>query len=105
MPGVTRIGPRRPRRIYLLEWRESRGLTQKQLGERLGVTDMTISRWELGRSLLNTDVLAAMAEALGIEPQDLYHHPDTPTADALLRGQSVEIRDQALSIIRAIRKN
>jgi hypothetical protein len=43
MAGATRIGPRRPRRIYLAEWREHRGLTQKALGDRLGVTDMTVS--------------------------------------------------------------
>lgn len=104
MAGTTRIGPRRPRRIYLAEWRENRGLTQKQLGDRLEVTDMTVSRWELGRTFLNTNVLAAVSEALDIEPADLYRHPDQPSADALLRGQSVEIRDQALSIIRAIRK-
>ena len=46
MAGTPRIGPRRPRIIFLAEWREHRKLTQKQLGERLGVPDMTISRWE-----------------------------------------------------------
>lgn len=85
MPGVTRIRPKRPRRIYLAEWREKRGLTQKQLGERLGVADMTVSRWERNTSQLNTSVLAAVAEALDIEPADLYRHPDQPSADALLR--------------------
>lgn len=104
MPGATRIGPKRPRRLYLAEWRESRGLSQKRLGERLGVTDMTVSRWEGSKSLLSTDVMAAIAEALGIEPADLYHHPDQPSADALLRGQSAAIRDQVFAIIKAIRK-
>lgn len=104
MAGTTRIGPRRPRKVYLQEWRESRGLTQKQLGERLGVTDMTVSRWELGRVLLNTNVLAAFAEALGIEPMDLYRHPDHPSADALLRGQTQDVKEQAFRLIEAIRK-
>ena len=100
----ARIGPRRPRRLYVFEWREARGLTQERLAERLGVSNMTVSRWERGTSLLNTDVMAAVADALDIEPQDLYRHPDQPSADALLRGQSAEVRDQALTIIRAIRK-
>lgn len=65
---------------------------------------MTVSRWERGTHHLSTNVLAAVAEALDIEPVDLYRHPDQPSADALLRGQPIEIRDQALSIIRAIRK-
>jgi transcriptional regulator with XRE-family HTH domain len=103
MPA-PRIGPRRARRIYLQEWRENRGLTQKQLGDRVGVADMTISRWERGSALLSTKVMDALAEALGIEPQDLYRHPETPSADALLRDQSVEIRDQAIAIIEAIRR-
>lgn len=65
---------------------------------------MTISRWERRITLLTTDALEALAEALGIEPEDLYHHPDQPTPNQLLRGQSPEIGEQALSIIRAIRK-
>jgi hypothetical protein len=52
---------------------------------------------------LNTNVLAALAEALSIEPQDLYRHPDQTSADALLRYQPVEIRDQAIKLIRALR--
>lgn len=101
---ATRIGPRRPRRTYLSEWRDSRGLTQQQLANRLGVSDVSISRWETGRALLSTDVMAAIAEALNIEPQDLYRHPDQPSADALLRDQPVEIRDQAIRLIQAIRR-
>lgn len=101
---VARIGPRRPRRTYLAEWRESRGLTQEQLGGRLGVTGVSVSRWETGRALLSTNVLAAIAEALDIEPPDIYRHPDQPSADALLRGQPQEVRDQAIAIITAIRK-
>lgn len=104
MPGVTRIGPKQPRKRYLAEWREARGLTQAQLAGRLNVADMTVSRWETGKALLNTGVVEAWAEALGIEPEDLWHHPDTPSADSLLRGQPPEIREQVFQIIRAIRK-
>lgn len=68
---------------------------------------MTVSRWELHKTAISTDALAALAEALGgdmMEPEDLYHHPDRPTPNQLLRGQPQEIQDQALSIIKAIRK-
>lgn len=103
MPA-PRIGPRRPRRIYLAEWRDYRGLTQEQLANRLGVTDVSVSRWETGRALLNTNVLAAICEALSIEPPDLYRHPDTPSADALLRDQPKDIREQAFRVIKALRQ-
>lgn len=95
------------RRIYLAEWRESKSLSQKQLADRLGCDVMTISRWELHKVAVSTDALAALAEALGgdfMEPEDLYHHPDTPTPNQLLRDQTPAIQEQAMSIIRAIRK-
>ena len=104
---VTKIHPRRVRRVYLTEWRESKDLTQKQLAERLGCDVMTVSRWELHKVAISTDALAALAEALGgdfMEPEDLYHHPDRPTPNQLLRGQPQDIQEQALSIIKAIRK-
>ena len=104
MPGVSRIAPRKPRRIYLAQWRAARGLTQAQLAARINVTDMTISRWERGTALLNTGVMAAIAETLKIEPADLYRHPDHISADALLRGQPQAIIDQAITIIQAIRE-
>lgn len=100
----ARIGPRKPRRIYLAEWREARGLTQEQLANRLGTTGVTVSRWETGRSLLNTNVMSALAEALNIEPPDLYRHPDMPSADSLLRGQPEIVRREAIAIIDALRK-
>lgn len=100
----VRIGPRRPRRIYLAEWRARRGITQQQLAERLDTTSMTVSRWERGTALLNTGTQVAVAEALDIEPEDLWRHPDTPSADELLRDQPKEVRDQAVNLIRAIRR-
>ena len=90
MSGTVRIGPRKPHRIYLAEWRGHRNLTQKQLGERLGVSGVTVSRWETATSLLNTDVMGAVAEALDIEPVDLYRDPARPSAESLLRDQPAE---------------
>lgn len=101
--AVPRIGPRRPRRIYLAEWREARGLSQDRLANRLGVTDVTVSRWENGRVEVSRPVMEAIAESLDIDVTDLYRHPDAPSADALLRDQPPEVIDQALKLIKAIR--
>lgn len=112
MVGRPRIGPRRPRRIYLAEWREERGLSQKSLGERFDpiVTDMTVSRWEAGArgergahsAQLSSDVIAALAEALDCEVEDLYRHPNTPSADALLRGVPEPVRAEVFKMIGAL---
>jgi transcriptional regulator with XRE-family HTH domain len=64
MPGVARIRPKRPIHVYLRQWREYYGLTQKQLGERLGVDSVTVGRWERMEAGVNLGVLQAIAEAL-----------------------------------------
>jgi transcriptional regulator with XRE-family HTH domain len=103
----AKIYPRRVRKVYLAEHREAKGLTQKQLAERLGSDVMTISRWELGKTAISTDALAAISEALWGdlgEPEDLYHHPDKPTPNQLLRGQPADVVENAMKMLMAIRK-
>ena len=103
----ARIGPRKPLRLYIAEWRSSRGLSQQELGDRLGpdgVSDVTVSRWETGKRKPDLNAQAAIAEALDIDPFDLRRHPDQPSADALLRDQPKEVRDQAIKLIQAIRR-
>lgn len=99
---VTRIGPKKPFRLYIAEWREHRHLTQQQLADRLGTSDVTVSRWETRKRQPDLNAQAAIAEALDIEPFDLRRHPDQPSADALLRGQPVEVKEQAIRLIKAL---
>jgi transcriptional regulator with XRE-family HTH domain len=99
-----RIGSRRPTRLFLAEWRLAKGLTQEQLADRLGTSHVTVSRWETGKRQPNLNAQEAIAEAMGIEAVDLRRHPEQPSADELLRGQPPEIIDQAMKLIRAIRR-
>jgi transcriptional regulator with XRE-family HTH domain len=99
-----RIHGRHPPRLFIREWREIRGLTQQQLGDRVGASDVTIARWEGRKRRPDLGALAAISEALGIHQTALYRHPDTPSADDLLRDQPPEIQEQAIAIIRAIRR-
>ena len=48
----------------------------------------------------------AVAEAMkgDMEGEDLYYHPDRPSPNMLLRGQPPEIIDQAIKLIKAIRR-
>ena len=48
----------------LTELRHSRGWSQEQLGERLGVTRQTVSKWERGLSVPDSDMLISISEAL-----------------------------------------
>lgn len=48
------------------ELREKKGYTQKQLGERLSVSDKTISKWETQKGLPDVSMLEPLAKELGV---------------------------------------
>ncbi len=58
--------------------RKNKGLTQEQLGEKLGVTNKTISRWENGKYMPDLSLLKPLSEELGI------------TLNELLSGEKIE---------------
>lgn len=45
--------------------RKAKGLTQNDLGERLGVTFQSVSKWERGEALPDTAILPDLANVLG----------------------------------------
>ena len=45
--------------------RKEKGLTQNDLGDRLGVTFQAVSKWERGETLPDTAILLDLAQALG----------------------------------------
>ncbi len=55
----------------MMELRKSRGWSQEELGERLGVTRQTVSKWELGLTTPEMEKLAAMSELFGITTDEL----------------------------------
>lgn len=55
----------------LRELREKRGLTQKALGDQLGVSDKAVSKWETGRGLPDITLLEGLACALGVSVAEL----------------------------------
>ena len=52
---------------YIKSRRQNIGLTQKQLAELLGVTDVTISRWESGQREPIWSDFVKLCEVLGME--------------------------------------
>lgn len=57
----------------LTELRKSHGWSQEELGERLGVTRQTVSKWELGSTTPEMEKLAAMGELFGITLDELVY--------------------------------
>ena len=56
---------------FIAERRKFKSLTQEQLGEKLGVTNKTISRWETGKYMPDIDKLQELAEILNISVNEL----------------------------------
>ncbi len=52
-------------------YREARGLSQKQLAARLGVSNSRVSNWEQGVNRPDADILAALCTALEVSPSEL----------------------------------
>ena len=66
--------------------RESAGLTQNELAEKLGLTDVAISRWELGITSPRSKTLINMANLFGV------------TVDWIKRGVSNKGKFQVIDI-------
>lgn len=106
---VTRIGPKRPVRLYLAEWRSKKGVTQEAAANRINTTKSTISKWETRGALgiiseegrdLTVSALAALAEAYDIPVQNFYHHPDQPSPDELLNQTRRQIEEVTRTLLK-----
>ena len=60
--------------------RKDKKITQEQLAELTGVSLMTVRRWEWGETSPNSNVLARLAEVLGVTPETLLRGTDEDTA-------------------------
>lgn len=56
---------------FIAQLRKELGLTQKELAEKLEVTDKAISRWETGKGLPDTSLLKPLAEIFGVSVGEL----------------------------------
>ena len=59
--------------------RKKKGLTQEQLGEKLGVSNKTISRWENGNYMPDLSLLEPLSKELGISLNELLSGEEIET--------------------------
>ncbi len=62
---------------FLSALRRSKGLTQQEVADRLGVSNKTVSSWETGASYPDISMLSSIAELYGV------------TCDEILRGERI----------------
>lgn len=56
---------------YISDNRKKQGLSQKELADKLNITDKAISKWERGLSFPDISMLIPLSEILGITLYDL----------------------------------
>ena len=56
---------------FIAALRREQGFTQKQLAEKIGVTDKAISRWETGKGYPDVTLLLQLGETLGVTLNEL----------------------------------
>ena len=56
---------------FIARMRREKEMTQAQLGERLGVTNKTVSRWETGKYMPDISMLSDLSRELGITVNEL----------------------------------
>lgn len=56
---------------FLSDLRKEKSMTQKELADKLFVSDKTVSKWERGNSMPNVTLLIPIADVLGITVTEL----------------------------------
>ncbi|MBQ3030116.1 MAG: helix-turn-helix transcriptional regulator [Agathobacter sp.] len=79
--------------VFVAELRKEKGLTQKELAQRLMISDKAISKWETGNSIPDVTLLVPLAAELGVSVTELLEcrrmeyteNMDTAQTDVLLK--------------------
>lgn len=66
---------------FILQLRKEKNMTQKELAEKLGVTDRAISKWENGRGMPELSLMKSLCDELGV------------SVNELLSGEKIEKED------------
>lgn len=56
---------------FICDLRKSKGMTQKQIADKLGIVPKTVSKWETGHGFPDISILSALAEILGVSERVL----------------------------------
>lgn len=86
---------------FIAELRKQQGLTQEQLGEKIGVTNKTVSRWETGKYLPPADVLLTMSELFGVSINEILSGTrltDTEYKNAAEKNLVQAVRNSSFSL-------
>ena len=82
--------------------RKERGLTQKELAEKLHVSDKTVSKWETGTHFPDIAIMEDLAAALGISVITLLGFENV-SSEEIIAEMTLISAEEKRSIVREIR--
>ncbi|GJM84091.1 hypothetical protein HMSSN139_65870 [Paenibacillus sp. HMSSN-139] len=80
--------------------REWRDLTKEELGERVGVSGVTIGYWETGRNEPRMGKVEQVANVLNVDIDDLLFSDDFEEIKAHAKIEVSEVKQQAIDLIK-----
>lgn len=78
----------------IAEARKARGITQKQLAERLGVTDKAVSKWERGINYPDIELFKPLAQILDIPILRLLSGEDVESEQVIEMTAQISVEEK-----------
>ncbi len=82
---------------FVAELRKEKGYTQKELAEKLFISDKAVSKWETAVSIPDTSLLVPLSELLGVSVTELLMCERMEKAEPMGAGQVEDIVKTAIS--------
>jgi len=82
---------------FLAALRREKGLTQKELAQRLYLSDKAVSKWERGLSLPDVTLLIPLSQALGVTVTELLQAQRNPAPSPMEAAEVEHLVQRALS--------
>ncbi len=83
---------------FLSELRKEKGFTQKEVAEKLLVSDKAVSKWETGKSMPDITLLMPLAELLEVTVTELLECRRMEETDRMAPAQVEELVQKTLSL-------
>ncbi len=87
-----RFGP------FVAELRKEKGMTQKELAQRINVSDKAVSKWERCAGLPDISLLLPLAEALGVTVTELLESRRLERSEPVSADRAEELVKKVLSL-------
>ena len=82
---------------YIYNKRKTQGLTQEELGRKIGVTNKAVSKWEVGETCPDISMLAPLSKALGVTIDELLNYTDKEKVETTKNDEHNSKKDQRSS--------